>query len=165
MVSTDALRMKASKKRISVTVNGESYEREVVPATSLLDFLRTDLNLTGTKEGCGEGECGACAVIMDGRLVDSCLILAVEADGQTIQTIEGVSRNGRLHPLQKAFAEKGAAQCGYCTPGMIMAAKNLLDHNPKPTSEQVLKAIAGNLCRCTGYGTIVDAILSAAKER
>jgi len=157
--------MKTTKKRISVTVNGESYEKEVVPATSLLDFLRTDLNLTGTKEGCGEGECGACAVIMDGRLVDSCLILAVEADGQTIQTVEGVSQNGRLHPLQNAFAEKGAAQCGYCTPGMIMAAKNLLDRNPKPTAEQALKAIAGNLCRCTGYGTIVDAILSAAKER
>ncbi|MBI2531917.1 MAG: (2Fe-2S)-binding protein [Deltaproteobacteria bacterium] len=137
--------MKATKKRISVTVNGESYEREVAPATSLLDFL--------------------CAVIINGRLVDSCLILAVEADGQTIQTVEGVSRNGRLHPLQKAFAEKGAAQCGFCTPGMIMAAKNLLDHNPAPTSEQVLNAIAGNLCRCTGYGTIVDAILAAAKER
>ncbi len=165
MVSTDALRMKVSKKRISVTVNGETYEREVVPATSLLDFLRTDLNLTGTKEGCGEGECGACAVIVNGRLVDSCLILAVEADGQKIQTVEGVSRNGRLHPLQKAFAEKGAAQCGFCTPGMIMAAKNLLDHNPKPTAEEALKAIAGNLCRCTGYGSIVDAILSAAKER
>ncbi|MDZ4344202.1 MAG: (2Fe-2S)-binding protein [Candidatus Binatia bacterium] len=157
--------MKVSKKRISITVNGESYEREVVPATSLLDFLRTDLNLTGTKEGCGEGECGACAVIVNGRLVDSCLILAVEADGQKIQTVEGVSRNGRLHPLQKAFAEKGAAQCGFCTPGMIMAAKNLLDHNPKPTAEEALKAIAGNLCRCTGYGSIVDAILSAAKER
>ncbi|MDP2606167.1 MAG: (2Fe-2S)-binding protein [Deltaproteobacteria bacterium] len=157
--------MKVTKKRISITVNGESYEREVVPATSLLDFLRTDLNLTGTKEGCGEGECGACAVIVNGRLVDSCLILAVEADGQKIQTVEGVSRNGRLHPLQKAFAEKGAAQCGFCTPGMIMAAKNLLDHNPKPTAEEALKAIAGNLCRCTGYGSIVDAILSAAKER
>ena len=157
--------MKPAKKRITVTVNGESYEREIAPATSLLDFLRTDLNLTGTKEGCGEGECGACAVILDGRLVDSCLILAVEADGQMIQTIEGVGQNGRLHPLQKAFAAKGAAQCGYCTPGMIMAAKNLLDHNPKPTAEQALKAIAGNLCRCTGYGSIVDAILSAAKER
>ena len=157
--------MKTTKKRISVTVNGESYEKEVAPVKSLLDFLRTDLNLTGTKEGCGEGECGACAVIINGRLVDSCLILAVEADGQTIQTVEGVSQNGRLHPLQNAFAEKGAAQCGYCTPGMIMAAKNLLDRNPKPTAEQALKAIAGNLCRCTGYGTIVDAILSAAKER
>src|SRR3970282_648175 len=110
MVSTDALRMKAIKKRISVTVNGESYEREIAPAKSLLDFLRTDLNLTGTKEGCGEGECGACAVIMDGRLVDSCLILAVEADGQSIQTVEGVSRNGRLPPLPQTSHEQGPAQ-------------------------------------------------------
>ncbi|MBI3060109.1 MAG: (2Fe-2S)-binding protein [Deltaproteobacteria bacterium] len=152
-------------KRIRVTVNGERCEKEVSPSKSLLDFLRMDLNLTGTKEGCGEGECGACSIIMNGKLVDSCLILAVEADGQKIQTIEGISRHDRLHPLQKAFAEKGAAQCGYCTPGMIMAAKYLLDHNPSPTAEQVLKAIAGNLCRCTGYGSIVDAVLSAAKER
>ena len=152
-------------KRIRVTVNGERCEKEVAPSKSLLDFLRMDLNLTGTKEGCGEGECGACSIIMNGKLVDSCLILAVEADGQKIQTIEGISRHDWLHPLQKAFAEKGAAQCGYCTPGMIMAAKYLLDHNPSPTAEQVLKAIAGNLCRCTGYGSIVDAVLSAAKER
>jgi len=152
-------------KKIRVTVNGERYDKEVSPSKSLLDFLRMDLNLTGTKEGCGEGECGACSIIMDGKLVDSCLILAVEADGQKIQTIEGISRHDRLHPLQKAFAEKGAAQCGYCTPGMIMAAKYLLDHHPLPTAEQALKAIAGNLCRCTGYGSIVDAVLSAAKER
>lgn len=156
--------MKAGKKRITVTVNGERYEKEVSPAKSLLHFLRTDLNLTGTKEGCGEGECGACSVILDGRLVDSCLILAVEADGQEVQTIEGIARHGRLHPLQKAFAEKGAAQCGFCTPGMIMAAKNLLDRNPSPTADEVLKAIAGNLCRCTGYSAIVDAILQAAGE-
>lgn len=157
--------MKRSKNRISVTVNGEVYEKEVSPSKSLLDFLRTDLNLTGTKEGCGEGECGACTVILAGRLVDSCLILAVEADGEKIETVEGISRNGRLHPLQKAFAEIGAAQCGFCTPGMLMAAKYLLDHNPSPTPEQVSKAVAGNLCRCTGYGTIVDAILSAAKKQ
>lgn len=157
--------MKGTKKRISVTVNGEIYEKEVAPTKSLLDFLRTDLNLTGTKEGCGEGECGACTVILDGRLVDSCLILAVEADGREIETVEGISRKGRLHPLQKAFAEKGAAQCGFCTPGMIMAAKYLLDRNPSPTLEQVRNAIAGNLCRCTGYSTIVDAVLSVAKQR
>ena len=157
--------MAGRTKRIRVTVNGERYEKEVAPPKSLLDFLRMDLNLTGTKEGCGEGECGACTVILNGKLVDSCLILAVEADGQKIQTIEGISRHDRLHPLQKAFAEKGAAQCGYCTPGMIVAAKYLLDHNPSPTPEQALEAIAGNLCRCTGYGSIVDAILSAAKER
>jgi aerobic-type carbon monoxide dehydrogenase small subunit (CoxS/CutS family) len=157
--------MAAIKKRIRVTVNGERREKEVSPATTLLDFLRTDLNLTGTKEGCSEGECGACSVILQGRLVDSCMILAVEVDGQEIQTIEGIGRHGRLAPLQKAFAEKGAAQCGYCTPGMIMAAKYLLDHNPSPTPDQALRAIAGNLCRCTGYGSIVDAIMSAAKER
>ncbi len=156
--------MKATKKRISVTVNGERYDKEVPPSKSLLDFLRTDLNLTGTKEGCGEGECGACTVVLGGRLVDSCLILAAEADGEKIETVEGISRNGQLHPLQKAFAEIGAAQCGFCTPGMLMAAKYLLDHNPHPTAEQVSKAVAGNLCRCTGYGTIVDAVLSAAKK-
>ena len=156
--------MKAITKKIAVTVNGETYRREVSPSKSLLDFLRTDLNLTGTKEGCGEGECGACTVILGERLVDSCLILAVEADGEKIQTVEGISRNGRLHPLQKAFAEMGAAQCGFCTPGMLMAAKYLLDHNPSPTAEQVSKAIAGNLCRCTGYGTIIDAVLSAARR-
>ncbi len=156
--------MKATKKRISVTVNGERYDKEVAPSKSLLDFLRTDLNLTGTKEGCGEGECGACTVVLGGRLVDSCLILAVEADGEKIETVEGIGRNGQLHPLQKAFAEIGAAQCGFCTPGMLMAAKYLLDHNPHPTAEQVTKAVAGNLCRCTGYGTIVDAVLSAAKK-
>ncbi len=156
--------MKATKKRISVTVNGERYDKEVPPSKSLLDFLRTDLNLTGTKEGCGEGECGACTVVLGGRLVDSCLILAAEADGEKIETVEGISRNGQLHPLQKAFAEIGAAQCGFCTPGMLMAAKYLLDHNPHPTAEQVTKAVAGNLCRCTGYGTIVDAVLSAAKK-
>ena len=157
--------MKATKKKITLTVNGETYEKEVLPSKSLLDFLRTELNLTGTKEGCGEGECGACAVVLDGKLVDSCLILAVEADGAEVQTVEGISVNGQLHPLQKAFAKMGAAQCGFCTPGMLVAAKYLLDHNPSPTPEEVYKAIAGNLCRCTGYGTIVDAILSAAREQ
>lgn len=157
--------MAVRTKKIQVTVNGEMYEKEVSPAKSLLDFLRMDLNLTGTKEGCGEGECGACSIVLGGKLVDSCLILAVEADGQQIQTVEGVAANGDLHPLQKSFAEKGAAQCGFCTPGMIMAAKYLLDHTPSPTPEQALKAIAGNLCRCTGYSPIVDAILQAAKER
>ena len=157
--------MAGGTMRIRVNVNGENYEREVRPLRTLLDFLRLDLNLTGTKEGCGEGECGACSVIMGGKLVDSCLILAVEADGQEIQTVEGVAQDGRLHPVQRTFAEKGGAQCGYCTPGMIMAAKYLLDRNPSPTSEQVLQGISGNLCRCTGYGAIVEAILEAAKEQ
>ena len=150
--------------RIRISVNGESYEKEVLPSRSLLDFLRLDLNLTGTKEGCGEGECGACSVVLGGKLVDSCLILAVEADGEEIQTIEGVVQDGRLHPLQKAFADKGASQCGYCTPGMIMAAKYLLDRVPSPTAEQALHGISGNLCRCTGYEDIVDAILEGARK-
>jgi carbon-monoxide dehydrogenase small subunit len=157
--------MAIRKRRIRVTVNGETHAKEIPTGRSLLNFLRMDLNLTGTKEGCGEGECGACSVVLNGKLVDSCLILAAEVDGQEVQTIEGIGASGRLHPLQRAFAEKGAAQCGYCTPGVIVAAKYLLDHNPSPTAEEALKAIAGNLCRCTGYGSIVDAILSAAKER
>lgn len=151
--------------RIRVKVNGEFYEREIPPSRSLLDFLRLDLNLIGTKYGCGEGECGACSIIMAGKLVDSCLILAVEADGQEVQTVEGVAQDGRLHPVQKKMAEKGGAQCGYCTPGMIMAAKYFLDHNPSPTAEQVRKGISGNLCRCTGYESIVEAILEAAREQ
>jgi carbon-monoxide dehydrogenase small subunit len=156
--------MAASTKRIRVTVNGQSYQKEVSAGRSLLDFLRLDLNLTGTKEGCGEGECGACSVILGKKLVDSCLILAVEADGQKIETIEGVASDGRFHPVQTTFAEKGGAQCGFCTPGMIMAAKYLLDHNPSPTEEEVLQGISGNLCRCTGYSSIVEAILEAAKR-
>lgn len=156
--------MAPGTKRIRVTVNGDPYEREIPPARSLLDFLRLDLNLTGTKEGCGEGECGACSVILGGKLVDSCVIFAVEADGQKIQTVEGVASGGKLHPLQTAFAEHGAAQCGFCTPGMIMAAKYFLDHHSSPTPELALEAISGNLCRCTGYRSIVDAIMAAAKE-
>ncbi|MCZ6451159.1 MAG: (2Fe-2S)-binding protein [Deltaproteobacteria bacterium] len=157
--------MAGGTMRIRVKVNGEFYEREIPPSRSLLDFLRLDLNLIGTKYGCGEGECGACSIIMAGKLVDSCLILAVEADGQEVQTVEGVAQDGRLHPVQKKMAEKGGAQCGYCTPGMIMAAIYFLDHNPSPTAEQALQAIAGNLCRCTGYEPIVEAILEAAKEQ
>lgn len=154
-----------NRKRIRVAVNGETYERDIPPARSLLDFLRMDLDLTGTKEGCGEGECGACSVVLGGRLVDSCLVFALEADGEEIETIEGLAQEGELHPLQKAFAQKGAAQCGYCTPGMIMAAKYLLDRNPAPTRDDVVRAITGNLCRCTGYGSIVDAVLAASKEK
>jgi len=149
---------------ITVTVNGEDYREEVPATRSLLDFLRDDLALTGTKEGCGEGECGACSVILDGRLVDACLVFAAEADGRRVETIEGLAEGGELHPLQRAFAAAGAAQCGYCTPGMLMACKALLDGNPSPTRDEAAHGIAGNLCRCTGYGTIVQAVMEAAEE-
>ncbi len=156
--------MEADRIRITVTVNGEPF-REDVPATrSLLDFLRDDLGLTGAKEGCSEGECGACSVILDGRIVDACLIFAAEADGRRVETVEGLGNGDDLHPLQRAFAATGAAQCGYCTPGMLMACKSLLDRNPSPAREEVVHGISGNLCRCTGYGTIVSAVMEAAKE-
>ena len=149
---------------ITVTVNGEDYREEVPATRSLLDFLRDDLALTGTKEGCGEGECGACSVILDGRLVDACLVFAAEAGGRRVETIEGLADGGDLHPLQRAFAAAGAAQCGYCTPGMLMACKALLEGNPSPTRDEAAHAIAGNLCRCTGYGTIIQAVMEAAEE-
>ncbi|MBI2371048.1 MAG: (2Fe-2S)-binding protein [Deltaproteobacteria bacterium] len=150
------------KKPISVTVNGEVYEMEVEPRRRLLDFLRDDLELTGTKEGCGNGECGACTVLVNGVAMTSCLILAVSVNGQQVTTIEGLARDGALDPLQKAFIDYGAIQCGYCTPGMILMAKALLNENPKPTEEEVRMGIAGNLCRCTGYVKIVEAILATA---
>ena len=127
----------------------------------LLDVLREDLQLTGTKEGCGEGECGACSVIMDGALVNSCLVPVLHASGAKIRTVEGVSEGAGLHPVQQAFAERGGAQCGICTPGMIMASVYLIEHNPHPTREQVREALAGNLCRCTGYQKIIDAVYAA----
>ena len=150
--------------RIEVTVNGERFREEVPSNRSLLDLLRDDLGLTGTKEGCGEGECGACSVILDGRLVDACLVFAVEADGGNVETVEGLAADGELHPLQRAFAARGAAQCGYCTPGMLMACKSLLDRTPSPTREEAAQGIAGNLCRCTGYGTIIQAVMEASEE-
>ncbi len=152
------------KQPIELRVNGEQYEVAVDPRRTLLEVLRDELELTGPKKGCDTGECGACTVIMDGKPVVSCLVLAVEAQGKDILTIEGVSKNGELHPIQKAFIEHGALQCGFCTPGMILSAKSLLDRNPKPTEEEVRRAIAGNLCRCTGYVKIVEAILAVSKE-
>jgi len=144
--------------KITVTVNGIEY-RETVPAhTTLLQFLREKLLLTGTKEGCGIGECGACTVIMNGKSVASCLVLAAEADGARVRTVEGEMRDGELSVLQKAFIEHGATQCGFCTPGMIMSAQELLERNSNPSREEVVEAIAGNLCRCTGYEPIVEAI-------
>ncbi len=152
------------KQMIKVTVNGEVYESAVEPRMSLLRYLREELGLTGTKEGCSEGECGACSVILDGRLVDSCLIFAVEADGREVTTIEGLAKGDVLHPVQQAFIDYGGVQCGFCTPGMIMAAKDLLDRNPQPTEAEIRHAISGNLCRCTGYMKIVEAIAAAAQS-
>ena len=148
------------KHNIQLNVNGETYDVYVEPRRRLIDVIRDDIGLTGTKEGCGSGDCGACTVLMDGKPVNSCLILAIDAKGKNILTIEGLSNGGKLHPVQEAFIKHGAIQCGYCTPGMILSAKALLDENPNPAEEEVREAIAGNLCRCTGYVKIVKAILS-----
>lgn len=153
------------KQKIRLKVNGTWREAQTRPDRTLLDLLREEMGLTGTKKGCEEGECGACTIIMDGRTVLACLMPALKADGSDITTIEGLDREGELHPLQKAFLEEGAVQCGYCTPGMILSAKALLDENPSPSVEQVKRAISGNLCRCTGYTKIVRAIQRAAEER
>jgi carbon-monoxide dehydrogenase small subunit len=151
------------KQLIALNVNGESCEVAVDSHRTLLEVLRTDLGLTGAKEGCDMGECGACTVLMDGKPVLACLVLAMDARDKEILTIEGLAENGELHPLQKAFVEYGAVQCGFCTPGMILSAKALLDKNSSPSEEDVKSAIAGNLCRCTGYNKIVEAIMAASK--
>jgi carbon-monoxide dehydrogenase small subunit len=148
--------------RLVLSVNGTTHELDVLPATRLIDLLRDDLGLTGTKEGCGEGECGACTVIVDGRAVNSCLVLAQQVRGAEIVTVEGLARAGRLDSLQESFVRHGAVQCGFCTPGMLMSATALLTENPDPTDEEIREAIAGNLCRCTGYTAIVKAIHEAA---
>lgn len=151
------------KQIIRLTINGETVEAAVEPNRTLLQFLREDLGLTGTKHGCGLGDCGACTVIMEGRAVNSCLVLAIQASGKDILTIEGMADGATLHPIQQAFVDKGAIQCGFCTPGMILSAKALLDSNPKPTEMEIRTAISGNLCRCTGYQKIVEAIEAAAE--
>ena len=156
--------MTVEKKMLSLTVNGELYQRTIKPNLTLLDFIRDELGLTGTKKGCETGDCGSCTIILDGELVNSCLLLAIEANGKSVLTIEGLTKGGKLHPLQEAFIEYGAIQCGYCTPGMILAAKALLDKNPKPTEQEVKAGIVGNLCRCTGYTKIVEAILAVAHK-
>jgi carbon-monoxide dehydrogenase small subunit len=154
------------KKELTFTLNGEVVKADVDPQWTLLYLLREVLELTGTKEGCGYGECGACTVIIDGQAVNSCLYPVMEAEGKTITTIEGIaSKDGQLHPLQTAFINEGAVQCGFCTPGMIMSAKALLDTNDKPTEEEIKDAVAGNLCRCTGYVKIIDAIKTVAGGR
>lgn len=150
------------KLELACTVNGDAVRLSVAPGATLLEVLRDDLELTGTKYGCGEGECGACSVMLDGRVVNSCLVLALECQGAEILTIEGLRANGRLHPIQQAFVDHGAIQCGFCTPGMIMAAYALLESNPSPTEDDVKRALEGNLCRCTGYRKIIDAVLSLA---
>ena len=151
------------KRIINLHVNGEPVEAAVDPNETLVQFLREDLGLTGTKHGCGLGDCGACTVILDGKPVNSCLVLAVQADGREVLTIEGMADDGKLHPIQEAFVKNGAVQCGFCTPGMILSAKALLDENPKPTEKEIRTAISGNLCRCTGYQKIVEAIADASK--
>ena len=151
-----------AKQVLSVTVNGEPYEVLVDSRTTLLQLLREHLGLTGTKEGCSEGECGACSVVLNGRLVDSCLIFALEANGGSVESIEGLAAHGALHPVQQAFIECGGVQCGFCTPGMIMASKVLLETSPNPTEDQIRHALGGNLCRCTGYAKIIDAVQAAA---
>ena len=152
------------KKIIHFILNGEPVEALAPVNMTMVDFLRKEMHLTGTKRGCEEGECGACTILLDGRAVPSCIMLAVEADGHEVTTIEGVRVNGVLHPLQREFMDKWALQCGFCTPGMIMSALSLLNENPNPTEEEIRDGIAGNLCRCTGYAKIVEAIDAAAKK-
>ncbi len=153
-----------SRNHVSATVNGDQVEFLCETGQTLLDALRDELRLTGTKEGCGTGDCGACSVMVDGRLVCSCLMLAVEAEGKAIETVEGMAKGEKLHPLQKKFIEHAALQCGICTPGFLIAARALLERNPDPTESEVRFWLAGNLCRCTGYQKIVEAVLDAGRE-
>ncbi len=152
-----------SKLHISTTINGEPVEFLCEPQQTMLDVLRDVLNLTGSKEGCGSGDCGACTVILDGRIVCSCLMLGAEAEGRSITTVEGIAKGDELHPVQQKFLEHAALQCGFCTPGFIVAAKALLDYNPNPTEEEARYWLAGNLCRCTGYDKVIRAVLDAAE--
>lgn len=153
-----------SKIHVTASVNGDAVEFLADPRETLLDCLRDHLDLTGSKEGCGTGDCGACSVILDGTLVCSCLVLGVEAQGKSVQTVEGLANGAQLHPLQRKFIEHAALQCGFCTPGFLVAGKALLDQNPNPTEEEVRYWLAGNLCRCTGYDKIVRAVMDAAAD-
>ena len=152
------------KELINLTINDQAYEVAVAPNQTLVDVLRYELELTGTKKGCELGDCGSCTVIMDGKPVNSCLVLAMQAVGKDIKTIEGLETEQGLHPVQKAFVEKQGVQCGFCTSGMILSAKSLLDKNADPTEHEIRKALSGNLCRCTGYQTIIESVQSASKE-
>ena len=152
------------KQIIELEVNGETYEVAIEPHRTLLEVLREQLNLFGTKKGCDEGTCGSCTVLIDGKPMLSCITLALDAKGKAITTIEGVAKNGVLDPVQKAFIDHGAIQCGFCTPGMIITAKSLLEKNPKPTEREIKEAISGNLCRCTGYVKIIEAIKAVAES-
>jgi len=156
---------KSARAKMLFTVNGEPRTVRAYPMERLLDVLRLDLGLTGTKEGCGEGECGSCSVLIDGALINSCLVPALQAAGTRIVTIEGLAAGENLHVLQQAFLESGGAQCGICTPGMILAAVSLLNAKPTPTVEDVREGLSGNLCRCTGYGQILEAVMEAARRR
>jgi carbon-monoxide dehydrogenase small subunit len=151
-----------ASKFVSVEVNGVTYERDVEARRLLVHFIRDDIELTGTHVGCDTGNCGACTVLLNGHAIKSCMVLAIQADGAKIDTVEGLAGDGELHPLQQAFGAHHALQCGYCTPGMLMSAKYLLDNNPEPTEHEIRRAIQGNICRCTGYVNIVEAIKSAA---
>ncbi len=149
---------------VDVNVNGVDYQREIEPRLLLVEFLREELGLTGTHIGCDTSYCGACSVSLDGKLVKSCTCLAVQADGGKVETVEGLEADGELHPLQSAYSEHHGLQCGYCTPGMLMASKTLLDENPNPSEEEIRKGIAGNVCRCTGYVNIIKSVEAAAKQ-
>jgi aerobic carbon-monoxide dehydrogenase small subunit len=156
--------MVLKKQVISMTVNGQLYEKLIKPNMTLLDFIRDECMLTGTKKGCETGDCGACTVIIDGEAINSCMMMALDADGKNITTIEGLSQDGKLDVIQQAFVDNGAIQCGFCIPGMVMSTKALLDNNPTPSEQQVKRAMAGNLCRCTGYVNILKAIMAVVKQ-
>jgi carbon-monoxide dehydrogenase small subunit len=153
------------KAIVNLTVNGEDYELEVQPQTTLLELLRGHLHLTGTKEGCGVGDCGTCIVLLDGQPVNSCLVLAVDASRRKVTTIEGLAENGRIHPLQEKFLEKGAVQCGFCSPAMILSAKSLLDKNAAPSEEEIKEALSGVLCRCGSYKKIIEAVQAVGRTK
>ena len=153
------------KQLIQLTVNGETHDLVVTPTRTLLDVIRDNLGLTGTKRGCDLGACGACAVLLDGRPVNACLVLAVEAAGQEIVTIEAIASGGKLHPVQEAFVQQGAVQCGFCTPGLVVTVKALLDERPNASESEIREAISGNICRCTGYVKVLDAVRAAARKQ